>query len=118
MTQVSTNSALRTITLELSAIEMHILSEAMGHYSRHAYALTQNEHHTTAAEELYSEVVEAYCAVPMQSINASLYRHNRTEQLFKLVDESPRVIKLQNIDSKEVTKTSPAYLAAMYTAII
>ncbi|MFY8169961.1 MAG: hypothetical protein ACOVK2_02475 [Candidatus Fonsibacter sp.] len=50
-----------TKTVELTQIELHLLTSALGDYVHRALGLTNNHSHTDAVRALYSETVEIYC---------------------------------------------------------
>lgn len=50
-----------TKTVELTAIELHLLVSALGDYQYRAFELTKNYHHSDAVSELWSEMVDVYC---------------------------------------------------------
>jgi hypothetical protein len=50
-----------TKTVELTAIELHLLTSALGDYQYRALDLTRNYHHADAVTELWSQMVDVYC---------------------------------------------------------
>lgn len=48
-------------TVELTDIELHLLTSALADYQYRAYDLTKNWSHQTAVTDLYSEAVDIYC---------------------------------------------------------
>lgn len=61
MKLINHNKEVDTKTIELSAIEMHIISKALSEYQRNAFALTNNARHADAAIETWSDFVDIYC---------------------------------------------------------
>lgn len=50
-----------TKTVELTTLELHLLTSALADYQYRAYELTNNYHHANAVSELWSETVDVYC---------------------------------------------------------
>ena len=51
----------QTKTVELSTIELHLLTSALADYQYRAFGLTKNPHHADAVQEAYSNMVDIYC---------------------------------------------------------
>jgi hypothetical protein len=51
----------KTKTVELTQIELHLLTSALDDYQYRALELTNNHSHTNAVYDLYSETVDIYC---------------------------------------------------------
>ena len=51
----------QTKTVELSTIELHLLTSALADYQYRAFELTKNPYHSDAVSELFSQMVDVYC---------------------------------------------------------
>jgi hypothetical protein len=50
-----------TKTVELTQIELHLLTSALYDYQYRALGLTNNHNHASAVSDLWSDAVDVYC---------------------------------------------------------